>query len=100
MLLFCAYLTATDDLLAVEQELGNFSKWKDLGLNLGLSVDSLEIIEEDQRLTKERVRAVLLEWLRQEYDVDKHGPPSWKVLADAVRPVNLALAIKIENNHP
>ena len=98
--MFCAYyLTATDDLLAVEQELGEFSKWEDLGLNLGLSADSLEIIEEDQRLTKGRVRAVLLKWLQKEYDVDKHGPPLWKVLAEAVRPANRALAIKINDRH-
>ena len=97
--MFCAYLTATEDLLAVEQELGEFSKWKDLGLNLGLSADSLEVIEEDQRLTKGRVQAVLLKWLRKEYRVDKHEPPSWKALAEAVRPVNRALAMKIYDRH-
>ena len=95
----CLPYTATEDLLAVEQELGEFSKWEDLGLNLGLSADSLEIIEEDQRLTKGRVRAVLLKWLRKEYNVDKHGPPSWKALADSIRPVNRALSTKIKDKH-
>ena len=97
--MLCAYYTATDHLLAVKEELGEFSEWYDLGLHLGLSPDSLDVIKEDERMTKGRVRAVLLKWLRKEYDVQQHGSPSWNTLALAVKPINRALALIIKNRH-
>ena len=97
--MFCPYHIANEDLLAVKQELGEFAKWYSLGLHLGLSPDSLEIIEQDERLTEGRVRAVLLKWLRKEYNVEQYGSPSWKRLADAIKPINHALAKSIRDRH-
>ena len=84
----------------VKKEIGRFAKWKDLGLQLGLSIESLEVIERDYRWTEDQLEAVLLQWLRRDYDVKKYGSPSWSGLANAVEPINHALAIRIRERHP
>ena len=84
----------------VKHQLGHFAQWKELGLNLGLSPSSLEVIEEDYGRANERLEAVLLLWLRRNYNLDKFKPPSWSQLADAVEPINRALSIAIKERHP
>ena len=81
------------------QELGGFAKWYDLGLNLRLSPDSLDMIEDDHKSAKKRLQAVLLQWLRRGYKVHKYGPPSWAALAEALKPINHALAMTIKDRH-
>ena len=83
----------------VERELGNFPRWKSLGLNLGLLWSKLEVIERDYKFTDEQLQAVLTEWLKQNYDLEKYGLPSWSRLADAVEPIDHALAIAIKKRH-
>ena len=68
---------ATEHLADVKRELGPFARWKELGLNLGLSPKSLEVIENDSSRTDDRLHAVLLQWLQRNYDLDKYGLPSW-----------------------
>ena len=47
---------------------------------------------------------MLLVWLRHSYNIDKHGPPTWRRLVEAVDNdaggSNPALAKKIASNHP
>ena len=47
---------------------------------------------------------MLLVWLRHSYNIDKHGPPTWRRLVEAVDNDaggnNRALAKKIASNHP
>ena len=47
---------------------------------------------------------MLLVWLRHSYNVDKHRPPTWRRLVEAVDSDaggnNHALAKKIASNHP
>ena len=95
----CAYYTAIDHLRDVEEELGVFARWERLGLNLGLCADRLEVIKEDNGLAEERVRAVLRNWLQKNYNVQKNGLPSWTTLANAVQPINCALAEKIRDRY-
>ena len=90
---------ATEDLADVKRELGPFVAWKDLGLNLGLSPPRLEVIEEDYTLASKRLDAVLFYWLRKNYNVDRYGLPSWSRLAQAVEPIDRALAINIRERH-
>ena len=97
--MFCAYYTAITHLRDVEEKLGAFAKWKNLGLNLGLSADRLEVIKQDNESTDERLQAVLCDWLRKKYNIQQNGLPSWKMLADAVQPINRALAEKIRDRY-
>ena len=91
---------ATEHLVDVKRELGPFARWKELGLNLGLSPKSLEVIEIDYSRTDDWLHAVLLLWLQKNYDVDKSGLPSWRQLAEAVKPIDPALALTIMDKHP
>ena len=91
---------ATKHLVDVKRELCPFARWKELGLNLGLSPDSLEVIENDSSRTDDRLHVVLLQWLQRNYDQDEYGLPSWRRLAEAVKPINHALALTIKDRHP
>ena len=96
---FCASCTAVENLMDIKRELGHYPHWQALGLNLGLSPDFLELIMEEHHLTTDRLMAVLLEWLKRNYDVEKYGLPSWSALVNAVQPINSALALTIKNHH-
>ena len=95
-----AFPLDTKHLVDVKSELCPFARWKELGLNLGLSPDSLEVVENDSSRTDDRLHAVLLQWLKRVYDVDKSGLPSWGRLAEAVKPIDQALASTIKDRHP
>ena len=79
--------------------LGHFADVKELGLNLGLSPQLLEVIERDYRWTSEQLGAILLKWLERNYDVEKYGLPFWSALVGAVEPNDHALALKIKRNY-
>ena len=94
-----AFPLTTEHLVDVKRELCPFASWKNLGLNLGLSPKRLEVIENDYRRTDDWLQAVLLEWLKRNYDLDKYGLPSWRRLAEAVKPIDHALALTIQDRH-
>ena len=95
-----AFPLATEHLVEVKHELGPFARWKEFGLHLGLSAESLEVIENDYRRTNDQLEVVLLQWLKRNYDLEKYGLPSWGRLAEAVKPINHALASTIKDRHP
>ena len=79
------------------------SHWKDVGLALRLHPDTLNDIEADCRDVKSCLRETLATWLKQAYDTDRFGLPSWKLLVSAVSHPgggnNPALAQQIAENH-
>ena len=95
-----AFPLATKHLVDFRRELGPFARWKGLRLNLGLSPESLEVIENDYRRTDDQLEAVLLHWLKRNYDLDENGFPSWWRLAEAVKPIDRALSFTIQDRHP
>lgn len=60
------------------------AKARSLGLALGLSVSKLDTIRSDFNDSDEVLTEVLNTWLKQAYDVEKYGCPSWRSLARAV----------------
>ena len=98
-IVFGAFCTAAEHLVDVKHELGHFARWHDLGLHLGLSPQHLEVIDSDGKGTNEKVKKVLLEWLKGNHDVEKYGLPSWSALVNAVDPFDHALALTIKKNH-
>ena len=68
-----------------------------LGLALGLSYTKLQKKEKATFLLE-----MLSMWLREEDDVIKFGPPTWKTLVDALRDKTVGqngIAQTIEENH-
>ena len=58
------------------------TKWRDIGLALGISDPKLETIEANKSSAKENLTDMLRLWLNK---VESHGEPSWRKLREAVR---------------
>ena len=100
------YISGENDFYKVYHEIVSIkSTYYQLGIALGLPTGELDSIravpyyDVDQAFC-----AVLLLWLRQRYDVDRHGPPTWRRLVEAVDSPNggnnTALAMNIASRHP
>ena len=94
-----------DDLFSVYREVLDLAlNWMDVGLVLGLRHIHLKEIHTTNR---ESPRKCLMEalklWLKQEYDIDRNGLPTWKkmveVTADPIAGENPALAATLARNH-
>lgn len=76
-----------------------------IGRALGLPAADLDAIKStcSQNL-KQGLNDVILAWLRQKYDAEKYGPPTWRRLVEAVDDPaggdNHALAKTIASHHP
>ena len=79
-------------------------KWMDVGLMLGVRHSYLKEIRIAYRESpRECLKEALEQWLKQAYDVNKNGLPTWKkmveVAADPIAGDNPALAAIIAQNH-
>ena len=94
------------DLNDVCQEIVSIKcNYYNLGVALGLPPGELDSIRaEYYHSIDQAFCAVLLVWLRQRYDVGRHGRPTWWKLAEAVDSPsggnNHALAMDIASRHP
>ena len=59
------------------------SKWKNIGLALRLTPNSLNTISAKENVT-DCLLEVLTNWLKKTYNVERFGEPSWKLLVKAV----------------
>ena len=97
---------ADDDLYAVLEEVIHLQgKWAKVLAGLRLPHTHQDTIKmEHPADARSCLQAVLVVWLSKNYDVEKHGPPSWRTLvkavADPIGGANTALALKIAENHP
>jgi hypothetical protein len=77
-----------------------------LGRSLRLRNDNLEAIRKKypDHDTEQALNDVLLVWLNKEYNVERFGPPTWRMLVEAVNKKsggnNYELAKQIALNHP
>ena len=61
------------------------ANWKHFGTALGIAPGELDMIQKNHQESKDCLREVVLSWLKQCYDVNKFGLPTWKRLCAAVR---------------
>ena len=94
---FDAFRIATEHLVDVKRELGQFAQWNNLGLNLGLSLEYLEVIDSESIRIDDKLTKVLSQWLKRNYNVEKYGMPTWRALVNGVYPINQRLASEIKN---
>jgi len=77
--------------------------WRDMCFALGLRPAVAETIFATHVDPKQCLREVVIRWLRKAYDVDRHGPPTWRTLVKAVSDKaggdNPALAEEIAKDH-
>ena len=79
-------------------------EWAKLLAGFGLPYRQRTTIKTDCTNARSCLEAVLFAWLSKSYNVEKHGPPSWRTLvkavADRIGGADVALALKIAKNHP
>ena len=96
---------AEEDFHEVYHELWTIkANYHQLGVMLGLPPGELQTIKlANSQNIAQAFTDVLLTWLRQQYNVQKHGLPTWQRLVEAVDSPcggsNPALAIRIAENH-
>lgn len=76
------------------------AKWKPLGDALRLSNSRMSIISSMKHTDPtESLREVFVAWFEEDYDINKYGLPSWRLLCNAIKKRwggnNPALARKI-----
>ena len=94
-----------DDLAKIIEEiLPIVSKYYSLGRSLNLKIEELRKIRDKNPSESDALEDVLLLWLNQQYNVKKYGPPTWKMLVEAVNIKsggdNRELAKQIASKHP
>ena len=78
--------SGSDDIFEVKVKLiDTDSKWREIGLALGLKQSQLKTISSDNSHSPDCLTEMLDLWLKQSYNVSKHGRPSWQTLSKAVR---------------
>ena len=103
---FFSLLLAEGDLSDVCREVvGIESRYYQFGIALGLLSGQLDSIRTAyHQLIDQAFYQVLLLWLRQSYDYQRHGRPTWRRLVEAVDSPsggkNTALAMVIASRHP
>ena len=93
-----------DDLSKVIEEILSIeSRYYYIGRSLNLKIADLREIRDKHPSESDALEDVLLLWLNRQYDVKKHGPPTWRMLVEAVDKKsggdNHELAKQIAVNH-
>ena len=76
------------------------SKWRIFSTKLRLKESTLDVIESNNPAdVVVCLHKALGEWLKLNYDHQRHGRPSWRRLAEAVSSLDYALSEKIATAH-
>jgi hypothetical protein len=79
------------------------SSYYNLAQSLNVNIADLRKIHDEPSSDSDALKDVLLLWLNKKYDEKKHGPPTWRMLVEAVNKScgdNVELAKQIALNHP
>lgn len=72
------------------------TRWKDVGINLGIGIDELNSIEAQHKSEYERcIQDMVTEWLRQIITYQ----PSWQKLVEALMKIDQSLASKVQQEY-
>ena len=79
------------------------AKWESVGKALHLKPDRLDVIREQQTTPQQRLSATLHEFLKKNYDWEKYGAPSWRLIVIALAHTsggdNVELALEVAKEH-
>ncbi len=76
-------------------------RWRTLATSLRLKDSSMNAIKEDNKDDVVRcLQLALTDWLRLNYKYEKHGKPSWKKLAEAMKPLDGNIFENIVSKYP
>ena len=102
---FVIYSAEKDTRDVYREVIGVAGRWSGMCLALGLLPSDQSTIEvAHPGKPHDCLQAVFVKWLQKGYDYQRYGPPTWRMLVDAVGdPVggnNNALAEAIAKKHP
>ena len=81
----CLFNTGEDDLAAVHEAVVTISEnLSAFATQLGLTPDTVDKVMVEYTGVIERLRQILLNWLRRNYETERHCLPSWRTLCAAV----------------
>ena len=76
------------------------AQWKVLATKLRIKLHTVEVIQKNNPGdVMTCLNEILGQWLKLNYDYQKHGRPSWQTLAKSVQSLNQGLFEKIARNH-
>ena len=76
------------------------AKWEELSICLGLPADEIDTIKRNNPDNAQRCWSqALLAWIRQCYDTNKYGKPSWRTLLRAIAKENKRLFETLSQDH-
>ena len=99
------YNTAgSSDSFAIQAEVDDIAdKWYRFGKALYLTPEKLNLLKTAQRDPKDCLSDSLLEFLKKNYDWEKYGVPSWRLIVIALAHKSggddTALALRVAKNH-
>ena len=96
--------TGEDDLPDIIRELTDVvANWRDIGTLLGIRDGQLKTIQLQANSPLGYLREMLVTWLKQNYNVEQFGKPTWLKLVEAINnPIgggNPSLATEIARKH-
>ena len=74
------------------------TKWKSIGLQLGIPLHRLDVIEINESNLDNKLMRMIGDWLKRVYNEDEQGAPSWEKLAAVMENRDKILAKKIRKN--
>ena len=76
-------------------------QWRAIATNLRLKNGSMDTIESDNSNKSVRcLQLAITDWLKLNYNYERNGRPSWRMLAKAIRELDGRLFNRIIYEHP
>ena len=90
------------DIKDVMNEVGDLAgQWEEFAQELGIKPGNIGKFKANRMgNVGMALNDAVADWLKKNYDVRKFGKPNWRTLANAVQPIDDALARTIAKNHP
>ena len=80
---------------------GKAGKYADIGRGFGLAPSTIENIQENHPGdSSEALVEVIKTWIRQDFNTDKYGVPSWRKVVEVIGGFDKLLAKRIAKAHP
>ena len=75
------------------------AKWRELSGYLGLSPSDIDAIDCDNAKVSDRWNKALSRWIKQNYNTERFGEPSWRTLLKAIALVDKRLFKHLADEH-
>jgi len=100
--LCCVFGLDLDDDLAdvLDAVKGLAANWKTLAIHLHLKHSSLDVIQANYpRDSVTCLTEAMVDWLKKNYNVKKHGSPCWRSLVRSMAKIDKAQALRVADKH-